>query len=530
MSDSPNRKALFDALEIFRSQMRPFIIRNLKRVRGGKVEDLIGEAISGERRDDLERALRERREVGDFIDVGDFPMVVKRYWNDVFNSAFKAAKRPQDALREIAHARNTMAHPGQDDMHHEYTLERLDDIANILSDINAPEASQEVQAIKDSLMPFTTNAHKFRQGGRDVYAFTLDLETLNRLLPERVEERIVRDANRPLTPSHAMNLQKYLQSQPKWLLGTLLLGIGPEDVGFTPHVTESNEELPVGKLTITNEARSTMKMFDGQHRRRAVRDALVELAASERTSGKLVSLKQASLPIMLYVESRIPALQQMFADAAQTRTIERNTITRFDQTDAFNLTALRVAEESALFAGRVELESSSITRRSEKIIAINQLAMALRTLEIGVSGRISRTRNQEYMLELDSLHERCIDWADRFMPLARDEYRSLTAGDIENDEIPLARSDTMAYNATVIRILAGCYHEWTRDGDDWKPLADFLRGETLKPRLTEGSLLIDAGIVAPGGTSPVSQIRAIGAAVNYIVGQAKSYADSAQQD
>ena len=510
--------------------MRPFIIRHLKRVRGGKVEDLIREALSGERRDDLERALRERRDAEDFIDVGDFPQVVRRNWNDVFRAAFTPGTKPQEVLREIAHARNQVAHPGQDDMHYEYTLERLDDIVNILSDINAPEASERVQAIKDSLMPFTTNAHKFRQGGRDVYAFTLDLETLDQLLPERVEERIVREANRPLTPSHAMNIQKYLQSQPKWLLGTLLLGIDPEDVGFTPYVTESKEELRVGKLTITNEARSTMKMFDGQHRRRAIRDAFVELAASDRSSEKLVSLKRASLPIMLYVESRIPALQQMFADAAQTRTIERNTVTRFDQTDAFNLIALRVAGESALFAGHVELESSSISRRSQSIIAINQLAMALRTLEVGVGGRVSRTLNQEYMLNLDSLYEGCIDWADKFMPLAREEYSALTAGDIENDEIPLARSDTMAYNATVIRILAGCYHEWKRDGDAWQPLADFLRRASLKPRVTEGSLLIDAGIVAPGGTSPVSATPAIEAAVTYIVRQAKTSADSSPQD
>ena len=530
MSDNPNRKALFEALEIFRGHMRPFIIRGLKRIRGGKVEDLVRDALSGERRDDLERALRERREVGDFIDVGDFPMVVKRYWNDVFRAAFVAAKRPQDVLREIAHARNIMAHPGQEDMHHEYTLERLDDIANILSDINAPEASERVQAIKDALMPFTTNAHKFRQGGRDVYAFTLDLETLDRLLPERVEERIVRDANRPLTPSHAMNINKYLQSQPKWLLGTLLLGIASDDVGFVPYVTENKQELPVGKLTISDEARSSMKMFDGQHRRRAIHDALVELAATEREAGKLVSLKRASLPIMLYAESRISALQQMFADAAQTRTIERNTITRFDQTDAFNLMALRVADESALFAGRVELESSSITRTSQNIIAINQLAMALKALEVGVNGRVSRTRNQEYMLDLDSLFERCIDWADRFLPSARDEYRDLTTGDIENDEIPLARSDTMAYNATVIRVLAGCYYEWTQDGHDWKPLADFLRGESLKPRVTEGSLLIDAGIVAPGGISPVSQIRAIEATVGYIVQQARTHTDESQNN
>ena len=40
-------------------------------------------------------------------------------------------------------------------------------------------------------------AHRFRQGGRDVYAFTLDLETLENVLPDRMDDKVVRDANRP---------------------------------------------------------------------------------------------------------------------------------------------------------------------------------------------------------------------------------------------------------------------------------------------------------------------------------------------
>ena len=63
-------------------------------------------------------------------------------------------------------------------------------------------------------VPFSTPAHKFRQGGRDVYAFTLDLETLDNLLPDRVDDRMVRGANRPLTKSHAKAIQDYLEDRP----------------------------------------------------------------------------------------------------------------------------------------------------------------------------------------------------------------------------------------------------------------------------------------------------------------------------
>ena len=42
-----------------------------------------------------------------------------------------------------------------------------------------------------------------RRGKRCVYYFPLDLQTLDGLLPQRVDENMIRGANRRLTPSHA---------------------------------------------------------------------------------------------------------------------------------------------------------------------------------------------------------------------------------------------------------------------------------------------------------------------------------------
>ena len=220
---------------------------------------------------------------------------------------------------------------------------------------------------------------------------------------------------------------------------------------------------------------------------------------------------------MLYAEGSIEALRQMFADAAMTRPIERNTVVQFDQRDAFNLAAMSIAEESDLFAGRVEMNRASVARANHNIIAINQLAVTLKTIEVGYSGRVSREKNSGYMADLDSLHERCLAWADDFMPAARDEYNDLMAGETDNSDIPIMRAETMAYNATVIRILAGCYHEWTKEGEDWEPLADFLRGISLKPRSNAGSLLVEAGVVAPGGTSPAARHSLVANAIEFIV-------------
>ena len=365
-------------------------------------------------------------------------------------------------------------------------------------------------------------AHRFRQGGRDVYACVLDLPALNTRLPDRVDDKVVKDANRQLTPSHARRIQTYLAEREDWVLSALMLGVPQEAVKFLPYVEDDGAPIQVGELHIQAECPAVMKMFDGQHRRRAIKDVIRELELDAKRHNKLSALQGCSLPIMLYVEDDIEALQQMFADAAQTKTIERNVVAQFDLRDPFNLAALWLEDNSDLFVGRVEMERASVPRTSDRIIAINQLSVTLKTLEVGYKGRVSKDLSDQYMLSLDDLYERCCTWSDDFMPSARDEYESLMTGDIDNSEIPHQRTTSLAYNATVIRLLAGCYHEWTKDGADWKPLAEFIRNASLEPGSGKGALLVDAGLVAEGGMTPFARAQLVNSAIEYTVHQAAS--------
>lgn len=549
--DRPNTKALTAALDIYRDAMRPFIVRCLKRVLGMKVEEAIKQVLRDQQLSRFEQSRREGRKVEESIDINDFQWLVRHYWRDVFSGAVKPGSNAMSTLFLITDARNQALHPGGQDLDPEFVRAHLYLIAEALDDINAMEESRSVENIRDELFyrtedtdqkqtsedsppesadeseaavePLVTPAHRFQQGGRDVYAFSLDLETIDNLLPDRVDDRMVKGANRPLTPSHAKDIQRYLTERDNWLLGTLMLGISPDAVDFHSYVADPDPDDTAGELRIND--RKAMKMFDGQHRRRAIKDVLAELRHYGPDAGKRVALMEASLPIMLYAEGNIDALRQMFADAAQTRSIERNTVTRFDQRDAFNMAALWIAENSDLFAGRTEMERPSVARSSHNIIAINQLQAALKTLEVGYRGRVSKDRNSAYMLDIESLYERCWTWADDFMPAARPEYNDLMAGEVDNSEIPEERKRTMAYNATVIRILAGCYYEWIKESDDWTPLTEFIRNASLEPGRMRGTLLIRAGLVAPGGISPAAQLGVATRAIEYIVQQAKASVD-----
>lgn len=367
-----------------------------------------------------------------------------------------------------------------------------------------------------------TPAHRFVQGGRYVYTFSLELEKLNQLFPERVDDRVVSEANRQLTPSHAKNIQDYLEKRADWVLGTFMLGVNPEVIDFQPYPGQpEGGAVTVGELSILSADADALRIFDGQHRRRAIKDVLAELARSAEQKEKLDSLKIDSVPIMLYAEGSIDALRQMFADASKTKTIERNAVAQFDRRDAFNVAAMSLSALSDLFGGRVEMERASVPRTSQSIISINQLAAALKTTVVGYVGRVSTERNGEYLRNNDELVDQCLIWSDDFLTNAREEYENLVNGEVDNSEIPEHRNQSLAYNATVIRILAGCYYEWTKNGDDWKPLADFIRQASLKPGSEYGALLVDAGAVLPRSISPLGRMQEIKAAVDYIVNQAK---------
>ena len=372
-------------------------------------------------------------------------------------------------------------------------------------------------------------SHRFRQGGRDVYYFALDLETLDGLLPQRVEDNVVREANRRLTPSHAKTIQGYLNEGGNWLLGALMLGIAPSAVEFEPYFDERDNSVNpnFGELRIRTNRVNTMRIFDGQHRRRAIEDVLAELsnASDDRSSDKLDALRKASMTIVLYAEDDIKVLRQMFVDASKNKRIEGHTTARFDQRDAFNQMAVRLANNSRLFKERVEMERSSVAVSSQHLLAVNQLAATLKNLVVGYGRRVSKDRNETFMQNLDGLYEECRVWADEFMPAAREEYNGLYSCEIDNTEIPQFRVSTFAYNVIFIRALAGCYRLWRNDYSSWEPLADFIRKSSLQYGSGYG-LLVDAGLVDPSGTALFGRRQEVAGAIDYIVKKAK---DAAQE-
>ena len=63
-TNRPNEDALRQAVDIYRDAMRPFIVRQLKRVPGSTVEGLIGRGLGDRQADEFYRKLSENNDIG----------------------------------------------------------------------------------------------------------------------------------------------------------------------------------------------------------------------------------------------------------------------------------------------------------------------------------------------------------------------------------------------------------------------------------------------------------------------------------
>ena len=390
-------------------------------------------------------------------------------------------------------------------------------------------------------LDFTTHAERFQQGGRNVYSFTATLSEINNLLPDRdVEtEAKVSEANRALTLSHARDIQHYLAEKPEWLVSSILTCVDPRHIAFAGHPNAdgtTNPDIGVLKILKTATGEKALGIFDGQHRRRAIRDLMRSIDANHHDP-YINHLAASKIPVLLYEESSVPKLKQMFLDHGRSKATEANTNTRFNQQNPFSLAAVALTEnsqfKSTFFRDRVEMERTQVPRSSSCVIAINQLERAIKNLELGYKGRLSQDRQFQYHQDgLEHLYRRCLDWADEFMPQARDEYHDLYNGTLANSEIPACRTKSLAYNATVIQVLAGCYHEWQKTHEDWRPLADFINQADFTPGkdVNEGALLVDAGLVPPKGITPVPRIQEVTHTIDYIVGKAQELSESSNTE
>ena len=97
-------------------------------------------------------------------------------------------------------------------------------------------------------------------------------------------------------------------------------------------------------------------------------------------------------------------------------------------------------------------------------------------------------------------------------------------------DIPAQRVESLAYSTTFMLILAGCYHDWMKERDDWMPLANFLKDAQLETGGGRRTLLVNAGAMLPEDSAPSGRRQEVEGAIRYIIQRANQAADSRASD
>jgi DNA sulfur modification protein DndB len=256
------------------------------------------------------------------------------------------------------------------------------------------------------------------QAGREYYVTMCPLRLIPRLFLFDEEElppemRAQRNLNRARVPE----ISRYIVENPTSYIFSALTASVNAEVQFEPFTGGTGPGERVGTLTIPMSAKFVIN--DGQHRRAAIQQALVE----DPTLG------DESIAIVLFLDVGLERCQQMFADLNRHAIRPSKSIgVLYDQRDEMSTIAKLVVVRSPFLSDLTEMESSNLSTRSRKLFTLSGIYNATKALLNDVGS--------------DSL-ERRVDLAADYWSAVAEQFpewkqvhtREVSAGEVRRDFI-----------------------------------------------------------------------------------------------
>lgn len=205
------------------------------------------------------------------------------------------------------------------------------------------------------------------QAGRAYYITMCPLRMIPRLFLFDEEElpaemRAQRSLNRARVPEMA----RYLTDNPDDYIFSALTASVNAEVTFESLVPEQvGTGERVGTLSIPMEAKFVIN--DGQHRRAAIQQALVENPA----------LGDETIAIVLFIDVGLERCQQMFADLNRYAIRPSKSIgVLYDHRDELSSITRLVVAQTPVFRDLTDLESNNLSARSRKLFTLSALHTA----------------------------------------------------------------------------------------------------------------------------------------------------------
>jgi hypothetical protein len=371
-------------------------------------------------------------------------------------------------------------------------------------------------------------ATRYSQGGRRVYAIDLSLAQIASLLPAPDPDNPT-EGNRRVRESHARAFGDYVRDKEDWVSPALVLR-APDMFKFEALQQIAGTEF--GIVSFPRLARTDLRILDGQHRILGVHLAIEAIAkdlekqrsllAAARRSGEEAAvirhveekirelehqrerLGRERISIQVFVEDDGVAYKQMFYDIADNALgITSSVRARFDNRKIVNRCVEDVVRH-ALLQGRVDLEQDRLGRNNPNWVGAKHVAELIRTIAVGIDGRIGKR------LE-DELHEATlVQDTNRFLDTMLEGFPELgkvADGELEPEDL---RHTNLLGSTSMLRVLAGVFHELVREGWADEDIAEFFR--QLAPHMAgpvnDTSIWVKevpGEIFAPGALAPTAR-------------------------
>lgn len=175
-------------------------------------------------------------------------------------------------------------------------------------------------------------------------------------------------AQRTLRESRIPTIKNYILNNPDSYIFSSLTASVDGNMKFIPSPSLGKEG-KLGRLYINMDSR--LLINDGQHRRKAIEEALKE---NQDLGHEMIS-------VVFFHDKGLKRSQQMFSDLNKNAVKPTKSLNiLYDNRDEFSKFIVGLANSIPIFEGRVDLEKTSISNRSKKAFTLNAILDATKRL------------------------------------------------------------------------------------------------------------------------------------------------------
>jgi hypothetical protein len=394
-------------------------------------------------------------------------------------------------------------------------------------------------------------ATRYTQGGRVQYDVTVPVTQIVETL-ERPDHTKAIESNRKIDLKHAQDFARYLLKNPDFVCPSILVRVQPGVLSFTlvqafeaMHTAWGFVEYRLGDIVV-------ILLVDGQHRvlgvwlaveeaTRKIADLKATISKAQRNGDKAVEadlgkqlagwedklnrLMVGSLTVQ-FVEIGVEQGRRLFVDINDNvKGVRADFRTYLDDRSAVGLITADVCERHPLLLGRVESgQETAFSKTSKALLGFKGVSDIVRAVLVGATGRIGVRVEDEVQQNQKVKADEVMKFFDLLVQYT--DLRKVADNEVDPPELRYDAKDpgkphvTMLASVTMLRVLAGVYHDLTTKDEktgyaqDGKPV--MTRAEVgiffrdLSPLLREvpvqrSSVWMDTGAFTEGASAPTGR-------------------------